>query len=81
MLVSILGESKQGGYDKSVSQYQFNCPWCADEKGSVDNKYNLEISFALGKLKQLLHVILSYFLLPHEVPFYHFQYELLPKHC
>ena len=49
MLVSILGESKQGGYDKSVSQYQFNCPWCADEKGSVDNKYNLEISFALGK--------------------------------
>ena len=28
---------------------QFNCPFCADEKGGVDNKYNLEISFSLGK--------------------------------
>lgn len=30
-------------------QYQFNCPYCADEKGGIDNKYNLEISFSLGK--------------------------------
>lgn len=49
ILVSLLGESKQGGYDKGVTQYQFNCPYCADEKGSVDNKYNLEVSFSLGK--------------------------------
>ena len=50
ILTTILGESKQGGYDKSVQQYQFNCPYCAEEKGGIDNKYNLEISFALGKL-------------------------------
>ena len=49
ILVSFLGESKQGGYDESVMQYQFNCPNCADEKGSIDNKYNLEVSFSLGK--------------------------------
>jgi DNA primase len=49
ILTSILGESKQGGYDKSIYQYQFNCAYCADNKGSVDNKYNLEISFSLGK--------------------------------
>lgn len=49
ILVSILGESKQGYYDKGVSQYQFNCPYCADEKGGVDGKFNLEISFSLGK--------------------------------
>ena len=49
ILTTILGESKQGGYDKSVQQYQFNCPYCAEEKGGIDNKYNLEISFALGK--------------------------------
>ena len=49
ILTSILGESKQGGYDSSTHQYQFNCPYCADEKGDIDNKYNLEISFVLGK--------------------------------
>lgn len=49
ILTSILGESKQGGYDSGVNQYQFNCPHCADEKGGVDNKFNLEISFTLGK--------------------------------
>lgn len=49
ILVSILGESKQGGFDATCVQYQFNCPFCADEKGGVDNKYNLEISFSLGK--------------------------------
>ena len=49
ILVSIMGESKQGGYDKNTTQYQFNCPYCADEKGGIDNKYNLEVSFSLGK--------------------------------
>jgi DNA primase len=44
-----MGESKQGGYDKGTTQYQFNCPYCADEKGGIDNKFNLEVSFALGK--------------------------------
>lgn len=49
ILVSIMGESKQGAYDNNTTQYQFNCPYCADEKGGIDNKYNLEISFSLGK--------------------------------
>lgn len=49
ILTSFLGESKQGGFDSSVYQYQFNCPFCADEKGGIDNKYNLEVSFLIGK--------------------------------
>jgi len=50
ILVSILGESKQGGYMKGCSQYQFNCIMdCAEEKGGPDGKYNLEVSFAIGK--------------------------------
>lgn len=49
IIVGLLGESKQGGYNKDTTQYQFNCPHCADEKGGIDGKYNLEISFALGK--------------------------------
>ncbi len=49
ILTSFLGESKQGGYDSSTTQYQFNCPYCAEEKGYVDNKYNLEISFEILK--------------------------------
>lgn len=49
ILTSILGESKQGVYDKGVTQYQFNCPYCADEKGGIDGKFNLEVSFSLGK--------------------------------
>lgn len=49
ILVSLLGESKQGGFERGCYQYQFNCPWCAEEKGGVDGKYNLEISFSLGK--------------------------------
>jgi DNA primase len=49
ILTTILGESKQGGYDKNTHQYQFNCIYCAEEKGGVDNKYNLEVSFVLGK--------------------------------
>lgn len=48
-MVQLLGESKQGWYDPNETQYQFNCPFCAEEKGGVDNKYNLEISFRLGK--------------------------------
>ena len=50
ILVSFLGDSKQGYYSKDVVQYQFNCPCCADEKGvSSDGKFNLECNFALGK--------------------------------
>lgn len=50
ILVSFLGDSKQGYYSKDVHQYQFNCPCCADEKGvSSDGKFNLECNFALGK--------------------------------
>lgn len=49
MITNLLGESKQGSYDNSITQYQFNCPNCAEEKGYVDNKYNLEISFSMGK--------------------------------
>lgn len=45
ILVSFLGESKQGGYDSSTAQYQFNCPYCAEEKGGPDGKYNCEFNF------------------------------------
>lgn len=45
ILVSFLGESKQGGYDQSTTQYQFNCPYCAEEKGAPDGKYNCECNF------------------------------------
>lgn len=49
ILANILGESKQGGYIPNCTQYQFNCPSCAEEKGEIDGKYNLEISFSLWK--------------------------------
>ena len=49
ILSSFLGESKQGGYIDNVEQYQFNCPYCADDKGYIDGKYNLEISFEILK--------------------------------
>ena len=50
ILTSFLGESKQGFFDNGTSQYQFNCPDCAEENGGLpDNKYNLEVNFALGK--------------------------------
>ena len=49
ILVEVLGESKQGGYIQGCSQYQWNCPSCALEKGGVDGKYNLETSFVIGK--------------------------------
>lgn len=49
ILRTLLEDSKQGGYNKDTTQYQFNCPYCADEKGGIDNKYNLEVSFTLGK--------------------------------
>ena len=49
ILSSFLGESKQGGYIDGVTQYQFNCPYCADEKGYIDGKYNLECSLEIMK--------------------------------
>lgn len=44
-----MGESKQGYFDSSVLQYQFNCPYCADEKGGIDGKYNMEVNLGMGK--------------------------------
>ena len=50
ILASFLGESKQGGYQNGIEQYQFCCPSCAEENGgNPDGKYNLEINFVLGK--------------------------------
>lgn len=50
ILVLILGESKQGCFDVNNSQYQFNSPWITEENNGIpDNKYNLEVSFSLGK--------------------------------
>lgn len=50
ILVGILGESKQGHYDRSCTQYQFNCPSCQERNGGMqDGKFNLEVSLALGK--------------------------------
>lgn len=50
ILSSFLGESKQGGYISGVDQYQFCCPSCADNNnGKMDNKFNLEVNFVLGK--------------------------------
>lgn len=50
ILTSFLEESKQGGYQNGVEQYQFCCPCCAEENGGkVDGKYNLEVNFVLGK--------------------------------
>ena len=50
ILASFLDESKQGGYQHGVEQYQFCCPSCAEENGGkIDGKYNLEVNFAIGK--------------------------------
>ena len=49
ILSSFLGESKQGGYDNDTTQYQFNCPYCAEEKGGPDGKYNMEVSLEILK--------------------------------
>ena len=48
ILESLFGKSKQGAYDRNVTQYQWNCPWCADDIGSPDNKYNMETAFDEG---------------------------------
>ena len=49
ILSSFLGESKQGSYIDGVTQYQFNCPYCADEKGYIDGKFNMECSLEILK--------------------------------
>lgn len=50
ILSSFLEESKQGGYQSGIEQYQFCCPCCAEENGGkIDNKYNLEVNFGIGK--------------------------------
>ena len=43
ILASFLGESKQGFFDNGTSQYQWDCPECAEENGGVpDGKKNME---------------------------------------
>lgn len=50
ILEQFLDNSKQGGYQNGVEQYQFCCPCCADENGGKsDGKYNLEVNFTIGK--------------------------------
>lgn len=50
ILVEFLGESKQGGYDSQITQFQFNCPLCAERNGGIpDGKYNLEINMERQK--------------------------------
>lgn len=50
ILELVLNDSKQGGYQSGVDQYQFCCPHCAEENGGKpDGKYNLEVNFVLGK--------------------------------
>lgn len=50
ILKSFLDESKQGGYQNGVEQYQFCCPCCAEDNGGKpDGKFNLEVNFLLGK--------------------------------
>jgi DNA primase len=50
IIKSFLDESKQGGYQNGIEQYQFCCPCCAEENGGKpDGKYNLEVNFLLGK--------------------------------
>ena len=48
ILASILGESKQGGYDRGTTQYQWNCKSCEEEKGFNSNSYNFETNLAAG---------------------------------
>lgn len=48
ILVSFLGESKQGGYIEGCSSYEFNCPACAEEKGvESDGKHNLAVNISI----------------------------------
>lgn len=42
ILYGFLGDSKQGGYDRGTTQYQWDCPECAEENGGTpDGKKNL----------------------------------------
>lgn len=51
ILVTILGESKQGGYDRGTVQYQWNCPECEEELGYNKFSYNFETNFLKGVCK------------------------------
>lgn len=44
LLSGFLGEYKSS----SETQFQFNCPECAEEEGEVDNKFNFEVSLEKG---------------------------------
>lgn len=53
ILVSVLGDSKQGGYSVGNDQYQFNSPWGMEDNGGIpDGKYNLEVNLGLGKFHE-----------------------------
>ena len=59
ILTNILGESKQGFFDNGTSQYQFNCPECAEENGGVpDGKTNLFL-LKIGSLAQFLYILIK----------------------
>lgn len=50
ILVSFLGESKQGYYSSSVEQYQWDCPRCAEDNGGIpDGKHNLEVLLSTSR--------------------------------
>jgi hypothetical protein len=52
ILTSFLGDAKGGYRGDKDTQYQFNCPCCAEHNGGVDdNKFNLEINVSIGKMK------------------------------
>lgn len=50
ILVTFLGESKQGCYSNDIEQYQFNCCRCAEDNGGIsDGKHNLEVLLSSNK--------------------------------
>jgi hypothetical protein len=50
ILVSFLGDPKNGISSDDQTQYQFNCPQCSEDSGMPDGdgKYNLEVSIDKG---------------------------------
>ena len=56
ILVSFLGESKQGGYTEGNTSYEFNCPACAEEKGvDSDGKHNLAVNISVSSPGLVYH--------------------------
>ena len=56
ILVSFLGESKQGGYSEGCVSYEFNCPACAEDEGvDSDGKHNLAVNLSLSGVGLVYH--------------------------